>query len=124
MFGKTKDLLSKGPEGTREYIWAIKIDDFNTYRLMTEEEEKLFDDIISSFYKSKPDKIKERALLDKKYFTTENMTKEQYQYEIEKLNLDLFSKCIAYFRDKTGETVVRCTMHQLFHSMEFEENKN
>jgi hypothetical protein len=50
LFGTTKDLISHGEAGTREYVWGIKLTDFNKYRLMTEEEEKLFDSIIKETY--------------------------------------------------------------------------
>lgn len=121
LFGKTKDLCSKGPEGSREYVWAIKVNDYDEYRSMTEEEEKLFNDIIASYYMTEPEKVKKRALLDEKYRHSEDMSKEDYFTEVEKLGLNLFNECIGFFATQTGEIVTRCTKHELYQSMEFEE---
>jgi hypothetical protein len=36
LFGDTKELISHGTEGSREYVWAIKVNDYNVYRSLTE----------------------------------------------------------------------------------------
>ena len=63
LFGDPTIVGKPGKVGSREYIWAIKLNDYNGYRLMTEEEEKLFDDIISKCYTLPPEKIKKKELL-------------------------------------------------------------
>ena len=63
LFGDPTVAGKPGKVGSREYIWAIKLNDYNGYRLMTEEEEKLFDDIISKCYTLPPEKIKKKELL-------------------------------------------------------------
>ena len=47
LFGDAKDLTSYGVAGTREYIWAIRLDIYNTHRLLTEEEEKIFNQLLN-----------------------------------------------------------------------------
>ena len=41
LFGDPTVAGKPGKVGSREYIWAIKLNDYNGYRLMTEEEEKI-----------------------------------------------------------------------------------
>lgn len=112
LFGVTKELGSHGEKGFREYIWAIKIDDMNIYRLMTKEEEEKFDDFIEKYYSSATDKIKMLALLEDTFETTD-MEKKEYLLEKKKLGLDLFGQVIKLFHAETGLLVVKCTKHEL-----------
>lgn len=63
LFGITSECFSQGEIGRRNYIWAIKLDDFNHYRLLTEEENKRFNKIIASCYMGSPEKIRQEMLL-------------------------------------------------------------
>jgi hypothetical protein len=69
LFGETPVNISitaeaKGLIGSREYIWCIKLQGENNYRKMTEEEDKLFDILISQVYGSlDPKDIKAQQLI-------------------------------------------------------------
>lgn len=113
LFGNDKNICSTGIAGSREYVWAIKLDDYNHYRLMTEEEEERFNKIIEICYSSNPEKIKRAALLEEAYRKSETMSKEEYFEERERLGLNVFKECIFQFRDETGLIVVHCSRHEL-----------
>lgn len=119
LFGDTKELISSGEAGTREYLWAIKINDFNQYRLLTDEEEKLFDDIICQCYSSNPEKIKMANLLEDGLRKGEIDVKDYFESK-ERLGLNSFQDCIWKFREETGYMIVRCTKHQLMECCDFE----
>jgi hypothetical protein len=93
LFGETKELISAGEVGMREYVWAIKLDDFNRYRAMTEEEEKRFDEIISSCHAASPEKIKRAALLEESLRNKEINNDEYFELK-DRLGLDTFKDCI------------------------------
>ena len=112
LFGDAKNLTSYGVAGTREYVWAIRIDEFNTHRLMTEEEEKLFDDIISSCFSANPDKIKKLKLIEDQLRHKEINSDEYFDIK-DKLNLNLFTDCIFLFKEKTGHMIVKASRHEL-----------
>lgn len=121
LFGITKDLTSAGPAGTREYLWAIKIDDYNHYRLMTEAEEKRFDEIIIGCYSSEPEKIKKEKLLEDQLRNKEITTDEYFRMQ-DTLGLDTFKDCIFKFKEETGEMIVRCTKHDILETLQFLNN--
>lgn len=112
LFGETKELISHGTMGSREYVWAIKLDDYNHYRFMTEAEEKRFDEIITDCYAAEPDKVKKAALLEDQLKKEEIDVKEYFELK-ERLGLDTFKDCIFKFREETGFLVVRCTRHEI-----------
>ena len=122
LFGKTSMILSFGEKGERSYIWAIKLGDMNRYRLMTEEERKLFNEIISDTYASQPEKIKQAKILENRLRKKE-IDVDEYFNTIDLLALDTFKDCIFAFRDRTGYLIVRCTEHELRESMEFLEQE-
>ena len=119
LFGETKALASTGTIGSREYIWAIKLDDLNHYRLMTAEEEKLFDSIIVSCYLAEPDKVKKAGLLEDRLRKKE-IDVDEYFLEQERLDLNNFRDCIFKFKEETGHMIVRCTKHQICETISFE----
>lgn len=115
-FGKNNTIdasFPAGAYGSRQFVWAIKVSDYNEYRYMTEEEIKELDDIITAFCNKNPDKIKAAALLDETYKEDEEMTKQDYFKKKEELGLDVFGDCIRLFRERTGYTVVHCSEHHL-----------
>ena len=120
LFGETKELISHGTAGSREYVWAIKLNDYNKYRHMTPEEEKRFDDIIITFYSAAPDKIKKVELLEKQLRNKEINSDEYFELK-DRYGLDTFSQCIYKFKEETGYMIVRCTKHELIEYMDFEE---
>lgn len=113
LFGKVEGLHGEGIAGARDAVWGIKLDDYNHYRLMTEEEEAKFNEILKTYYSSNPDKIKQAALLDIEYKNSDSMTKEEYYSKKEMLGLELFADCIYKFMEMTGFLVVHCTKHDL-----------
>ena len=122
LFGDPTVVGKPGKVGSREYIWAIKLNDYNGYRLMTEEEEKLFDDIISKCYTLPPEKIKKKELL--KDQLKQNEIDVQQYFELEELyGLNTFKDCIFKFKEQTGHMIVRCTKHELMESYSFNEEE-
>lgn len=122
LFGNPKDLISYGKAGSREYVWAIKVDDYNGYRLMTPKENDQFNSIISQSYSSSPEKVKKLKLLEKS-LERDEITKDEFFETKERLKLDPFVDAIFTFRDQTGYMVVRCTKHELLESLKFEEEE-
>ena len=113
-FGITAEEDSRGIYGSREYVWAIKLYDApNHYRYMTLEEESIFDALLSSFYAKAPERIKRAALLEEAFKSDNEMTKEQYFKEKERLNLDIFYDVINLFKQETGLQVVHATAHEI-----------
>lgn len=60
----TYDDSKRGAMGYRYGRWVVKVDDYNHYRPMTEEEHSLFHDIIKGIYSSNPEKIEEAMGLE------------------------------------------------------------
>lgn len=116
LFGKVENMHGEGILGSRDAVWGIKLDDYNHYRLMTEEEENEFNEMLKIYYSSNPEKIKQAALLDVEYKNSDSMTKEEYYNKREMLGLELFGDCIYKFMEKTGLLVVHCTKHDLLTS--------
>lgn len=119
LFGVTKEPMSHGEAGSREYVWAIKIDDYNHYRLLTPEEEKRFDEIITTCYSSNADRVKKAALLVSA-LRAKTINSDEYFEHIDRLGLNVFQDCIFQFRDETGHMIVHCTKHELYESLAFE----
>ena len=119
LFGKTDTFISHGEKGTREYIWAIKLDDNNHYRLMTEKEEERFDEILSTYYSSNADKVKKaNLLLDR--LKSKEISADEYIKGLERFDLGCFKDCIFKFQEETGFLIVRCTKHELVEFFEFD----
>ena len=89
LFGTTSELISHGEAGVREYVWAIKVNDYNKYRLFTEEEEQRFNEIISTCYASNPEKVKKANLLEKTLREGEIDVKDYFETK-DRLGLDSF----------------------------------
>lgn len=114
-FGRagTKEVPKEpGLYGSRELVWAIKVDHYNTYRYMTLQEMNKFNDIISETYSYNQEKIKEAAALEHEFRTTD-MSKETYFFLKDSRGLDLFGACVKKFNEETGESIVRCSLHEI-----------
>lgn len=120
LFGETKALTSHGIAGSREYLWAIKLDDYNHYRYMTEEEEKRFDEIICACFMVEPARIKRTALLENQLKEKEINVDEYFELK-ERLGLNTFKDCIFQFKEETGYMIVRCTKHEIENTMPWED---
>ena len=112
-FGKTADSTSKGTHGTRHYIWAIKVDDYNYYRFMTEEEETVYKKIRDKYCKDKAEIIEKEALLKDAYKKKEISAQE---YADKSLEMDFFNCVLVEFLAETGLKLVRTTEHELYES--------
>lgn len=112
-FGKTADSSSKGAYGTRHYIWAIKVDDYNYYRFMTEEEEAVYKKIRDKYCKDKAEIIEKEALLKDAYKNKEISAQE---YADKSLEIDFFNCVLVEFLAETGLKLVRTTEHELYES--------
>lgn len=115
LFGVAIESFSQGTIGRRNYIWAIKLDDFNHYRLLTEEENGRFNKIIASCYMDQPEKIRQEMLL-RDALRDKEITSDEYFEQLDRLGLDTFKDCIFKFRDETGFMIVRCTQYEIFKS--------
>lgn len=122
LFGETKTLTSHGIAGSREYLWAIKLDDYNHYRYMTEEEEKRFDEIICACYMIEPARVKQEALLENQLKDKEINIDEYFELK-DRLGLNTFKDCIFKFKEETGYMIVKCTKHEIENNMPWEEEK-
>lgn len=112
-FGKTVDSTSKGTHGTRHYIWAIKVDDYNYYRHMTQEEETVYKEIRNKYCKDKAEIIEKEALLKDAYKKKEISAQE---YADKSLEMDFFNCVLVEFVEETGLKLVRTTEHELYES--------
>ena len=101
-----------GRMGSRKYVYAIKISDFNKYRCLTDEEMDVFKHILKSICGKQIDKIMESMLLDEA-FKNSDMTKEEYLLKRERFDLDLFPHVLKQFKKETGKTVVRIQEYQV-----------
>lgn len=101
-----------GRMGSRKYVYAIKINDFNKYRCLTDEEMDAFKHILKSICGKQIDKIMESMLLDEA-FKNSDMTKEEYLLKRERFDLDLFPHVLKQFKKETGKTVVRIQEYQV-----------
>lgn len=101
-----------GRMGSRKYVYAIKINDFNKYRCLTDEEMDTFKHILKSICGKQIDKIMESILLDEA-FKNSDMTKEEYLLKRERFDLDLFPHVLKQFKKETGKTVVRIQEYQV-----------
>lgn len=112
-FGKTADDNSKGTHGTRHYIWAIKVDNYNYYRFMTAEEEAIYKRIRDKYCKDKAEIAEKEALLKDAYKKKEISAEE---YAEKSCELDFFGEVLSEFRAETGLQLVRTTEHELYES--------
>lgn len=109
LFGEIQDkkqLKSQGIAGSREYIWAIKLSNYNEYRFMTEEEEKLFNDITKEVYSKIEPKQIQQLHLAKEVYNEGGISKQQYEDYCHDNELNFFENVILRFKEKTGLQIV------------------
>lgn len=105
-----------GPFGYKEYCWAIKVSDFNEYRYLTEEEDKVFEQLLDSYNISSKD-IALKEQIDKEM----KDQLQQRQITIEEYiagtaHIELFPQLLSKFKELTGEVLVHATKHDLLDS--------
>lgn len=103
------NLANKGLLGQRTTIWAIKLEGINSYRMLTKEEDELFDALINKIYGNiKGEQVKALKLLEKEC-AKQNMTIAQFQEIRKEKGLDFFSEVIQKFKNITGYQLVSAT---------------
>lgn len=116
LFGKECDenLIACGRAGKRQHTWAIKLGDYNQYRLLTAAEDDMLNTIINAVYRDLPeDKIKLSALIDYIYAHNDNMTKDEF-IELKKINgCNFFFNVIERFKELTGYQLVHANRYEL-----------
>lgn len=106
-----KDKMAQGILGSREQIWAIKLEGINSYRYMTKEEEQLFDALIKKIYGTlEVDKIKAVQLLEDEC-AKRNMSVSEYQKIKSQKGLDFFNEVIKKFKELTNYQIVNTCKH-------------
>ena len=126
----------KGEIGYKEYVWAIKNYDYeNSYRYLTEDEDKLFLELSSKYYDKEHIEFKERnihetALLIYAIEKNEDdwLNKITGAQLIQMLNKNynqkrFFIEVIQKFKAAKGEQLVRATRYQIELSMGLEKIK-
>ena len=125
LFGKTnlpiyrqqdQEERYSGPYGYKEYCWAIKIDNLNKYRHLTEDELEKFKILIESYGVTKED-IALKEQYDKKKLQElkeDKITKEEYILAME--HNELFPELLSRFKELTGCTLVKATQHDIIES--------
>lgn len=126
----------KGEIGYKEYVWAIKnYDCENSYRYLTEDEDKLFLELSSGYYDKEHIEFKERnvhetALLIYAIEKNEDdwLNKITGAQLIQMLNKNynqkrFFIEVIQKFKAAKGEQLVRATRYQIELSMGLEKIK-
>lgn len=103
-YGEYGDLKG-GITGVREREWAIKLDDYNGYRSLTEDEWKLFVEITGRLYSTEAEKIIKKKKLEKQLRKRE-IGVDEYFEKIDEQGLDSFPQVLAEFKAKTGFQIV------------------
>lgn len=103
---------TQGKLGSRKWVYAIRLDQYNHYRVLTLEEQKIFRQIVKSVYGTDTEKVMEMMLLEEAFKQTD-MSKEQYLIKKERFELDLFPDILRQFKLETGLTVSRIQAYKL-----------
>lgn len=106
-----------GPCGYKEYTWAIKLNDFNEYRFLTEEEDKIFDNLLDSYnINSKEMALREQVEKDyKQQLIAGTLSPKEYVAKTEKI--EFFPQLLSKFKALTGLTLVHATYHDVLESI-------
>lgn len=110
--GVAKDFA--GAKGARERVWALKLSDYNDYRLMTKEEEQLWFQILEKWnsYKNGAQIAEERKLF--RDLKKKNIDTEKFIYKMEELEVQhSFYDVIAEFTVLTGLRPVLIARYEL-----------
>lgn len=110
-YGPCGDLMG-GINGTREREWAIKLDDYNNYRALTEEEYALFVEITKDFQSKYPEKSIEKEKLEIRLKEKE-IDVDEYFKLVDVCELDIFPQIMWEFTAQTGYKIVLATEYQL-----------
>ena len=113
---KDKNYSTGGIMGNRSYRWVIKVNDFNSYRELNQEEDELFNALITQTYSGiDPERIKAAAVLEKR-FKDSDMTKEEYFELKEVQGLNFFYEVVEKFKVLTGYQIVCANLYDINYS--------
>lgn len=104
--------IEGGITGIREREWAIKLDDYNGYRSLTEDEWELFVEITGRLYSKEADKVIKKKKLEKQLRKRE-IEVEEYFEKIDEEELDTFPQVLMEFKAKTGYQIVLASKYQI-----------
>ena len=104
--------IEGGVTGIREREWAIKLDDYNGYRSLTEDEWKLFVEITGRLYSTEAEKVIKKKKLEKQLRKRE-IEVEEYFEKIDEEGLDTFPQVLMEFKAKTGYQIVLASKYQI-----------
>ena len=112
-FGKTIEKNSRGTHGDRHYVWAIRVDKYNHYRKMTEEERVIYKQLLKEYCidEKTQEKIEQDALVLDAFKNHEITAQEYAEYKLYSCNF--FTEVISKFKEQTGYLLVRTTKHEL-----------
>ena len=117
-----KNPTAMGLLGNREMVWALKLPGDNNYRELTEKEEELLDNLITSVYSQIPaDQIKAKELL-LKYCAEEGMSAQQYLELQNAQGYNFFERVIEQFAMLYGYSLVAVQKHHLVQDFTKEES--
>lgn len=97
--------IDGGITGVREREWAIKLDDYNGYRSLTENEWNLFVEITGKLYSTEAEKVIKKKKLEKQLRKRE-IGIDEYFEKIDEQGLDSFPQVLVEFKAKTGFQIV------------------
>lgn len=117
-YGVTNDKEKPGVYGTRKYVWAIKVDDYNHYRFKTQAEEEVYQNILKEYTDSidVANTFEQRALIDQAVLDGEISAEEGIFIRKDRENF--FRYVIGPFKEKTGLQLVKTTEHEVYESMQ------
>lgn len=104
---------AKGIIGSREFVWAIKLEGEDNYRYLTKEEDELFNSLISQVYgAADPELIRQKELI-LKTCVKKGMSAAEYERIITVQGCNFFTQVIDKFKTLTGRMIVHATRHEL-----------
>ena len=110
-YGDYNDMIG-GFTGVRERDWAIKIDDYNHYRALTEDEYNLFIEIAGGFYTKDAEKLIKKKKLEEQLKDGE-IDVDTYFDKVELYELDNFSDILLEFKARTGCQIVLASKYMI-----------
>ena len=99
---------SNGSLGFRQREWAIKLDDYNHYRPLSEEEYRVFIEITSEYQEKNPEKSIEKEKLEIRLREKE-IDVDEYFKLVDSQELSVFPQIMWEFSARTGLKLVLAT---------------
>lgn len=113
-FSKENPIMAEGKFGFRKAVWAIKINDIDAYRKLSEDERIIWRQVLDQFYNKKLDE--EEVLLKvsiAEYCLAQKKTLEEYTQMLNDYGFNFFGLAVSKFKDQTGLQIVHISEHEL-----------